>query len=75
MNEHPNSCIVAIIGGQRAETLQKVNIPILDNKQCQQWFVEAQKKLIVVDTCMCAGFENGGKDACQVLTKFICKFM
>ena len=57
-----------ILGGKRAETLQKVDVPIMENKECQQWFVDAGKKLVVVDTCMCAGLENGGKDSCQVST-------
>ena len=57
---------LVIAGGHRAETLQKVDVPIMENEECQQWFVDAKKKLVIVDTCMCAGFENGGKDSCQV---------
>ncbi len=46
--------------------MQKVDVPILDNQECQKWFKQEKKKLIIVDTCMCAGFEQGGKDSCQV---------
>ena len=54
------------LGGKRANTLQKVDVPILANKDCQQWYKDEKKSLIIVDTALCAGLENGGKDSCQV---------
>lgn len=54
------------LGGKRANILQKVNVPILTNEVCQQWYREEKKSLIIVDTAMCAGLEAGGKDSCQV---------
>lgn len=54
-------------GGKRANTLQKVNVPILANTECQQWYKDEKKSLVIVDTAICAGLENGGKDSCQVL--------
>lgn len=51
-------------GGQRSVTLQKVHVPILENKECQQWYRQENKKIEIIDTCMCAGFEMGGKDSC-----------
>ena len=56
-------------GGKRAETLQKVDVPILENKECQQWYKDEKKTITIVDTWMCAGLELGGKDACQVSLK------
>lgn len=53
-------------GGQRANTLQKVDVPILENEECQQWYREEKKSLVIVDTCLCAGYDVGGKDSCQV---------
>lgn len=53
-------------GGQRPNTLQKVDLPILENKVCQQWYKDEKKTLTIVDTSMCAGYEEGGKDSCQV---------
>jgi hypothetical protein len=38
----------------------------LANTDCQQWYKDAKKSLVIVDTAMCAGLENGGKDSCQV---------
>lgn len=55
-----------ILGGTRANILQKVDVPILANTDCQQWYKDEKKSLIVVDTALCAGLEIGGKDACQV---------
>ncbi|XP_057365453.2 serine protease 30-like [Daphnia carinata] len=52
-------------GGQRPNTLQKVDLPIIENKVCQEWYKEEKKSLTIVDTSMCAGFEKGGKDSCQ----------
>ena len=52
-------------GGQRANVLQKVDVPILANDDCQRWYKEEKKALIIVDGSMCAGFEAGGKDSCQ----------
>jgi hypothetical protein len=53
-------------GGQRPNALQKVDLPIIENKVCQDWYREEKKPLTIVDTSMCAGFEQGGKDSCQV---------
>ncbi|KAI9559690.1 hypothetical protein GHT06_013695 [Daphnia sinensis] len=52
-------------GGQRPNALQKVDLPIIENKVCQEWYKDEKKPLTIVDTSMCAGFEQGGKDACQ----------
>lgn len=54
------------VGGKRANTLQKVDVPILANTDCQQWYKDEKKTLVIVGTAMCAGLENGGKDSCQV---------
>lgn len=51
-------------GGQRSNTLQKVDVPVLENSECQTWYKEANKNLVIVDTCMCAGYQLGGKDSC-----------
>jgi secreted trypsin-like serine protease len=52
-------------GGQRADIMQKVDVPILANDECQRWYKDEKKALIIVDGSMCAGFEAGGKDSCQ----------
>jgi hypothetical protein len=43
-----------------------VDVPILANNDCQQWYKDEKKSIIIVDKALCAGLENGGKDSCQV---------
>ena len=57
-----------ISGGRLASILQKVSVPIMENTKCQEWFSDKKKSVVLSDRSMCAGFEAGGKDACQVST-------
>ncbi len=59
-------------GGKRANTLQKVDVPILANKDCQQWYKDEKKSLTIINSALCAGLENGGKDSCQVGFDYFC---
>lgn len=63
--------LLLFIGGYQSDILQKVDVPILDNRDCQEWFRKGEKNVVIVDTCMCAGLEEGGKDACQVCVNII----
>lgn len=45
--------------------LQKVKLTIIDNKVCQNWFRQAGRDMPIDDRVICAGFKNGGKDACH----------
>lgn len=47
-------------------TLQKVRLPILRNKACEAWFQSQSKKITLLPSQFCAGFQSGGKDACRV---------
>ncbi|CAH1710302.1 venom protease [Aphis gossypii] len=49
--------------GPSSTTLMEIQIPVLDNSECKRAF--ANKKAIIDDRVMCAGFLTGGKDACQ----------
>jgi secreted trypsin-like serine protease len=46
-------------GGSGATILQKVDLPVLSNSQCNSWLGG------ITDNMLCAGYEEGGKDACQ----------
>ena len=49
-------------GGTVANVLQKLDVPIISTSICnsKEWYNgELTKKMI------CAGYEQGGKDACQ----------
>lgn len=48
--------------------LLKVQVPLVDNDQCQKWYQEENRPPTIVDSVLCAGYEEGGKDACQVRT-------
>ena len=56
---------VPINGGRQTDILQKVDVPILANDDCQRWYKEKNKTNLILDGSMCAGFEEGGKDACN----------
>jgi secreted trypsin-like serine protease len=46
-------------GGDTADILQKVDLPVISNSQCSSWLNG------ITDNMLCAGYEEGGKDACQ----------
>lgn len=50
-------------------TLQKVKLPILGNNVCEAWFQSQAKKITLLPSQFCAGFNSGGKDACRVSYK------
>ncbi|KAH0620870.1 hypothetical protein JD844_021727 [Phrynosoma platyrhinos] len=50
--------------GMLPEVLHEVELPILDQNECSR-VLSTLKKPIQGDTIMCAGFPDGGKDACQ----------
>ncbi|XP_076338710.1 serine protease 30-like [Tachypleus tridentatus] len=52
-------------GGERAKRLQKVNVPVMDFTQCENWYHEAGKLVTLQNGQMCAGFRKGGQDSCQ----------
>ncbi|KAF0293522.1 Prostasin [Amphibalanus amphitrite] len=52
-------------GGERSDTLQWTEVPILARQTCQQWFDTANKKVKISQQKLCAGYKTGGKDACQ----------
>lgn len=50
--------------GPASNILQELQIPVIDTSECQRVF---QNFPAVIDNrVMCAGYAEGGKDACQV---------
>ena len=46
--------------------LQKVDVPIIYNRQCKQWMEEeTQDEVDIHDDVLCAGLKQGGRDTCQ----------
>ncbi|PSN32730.1 Serine proteinase stubble [Blattella germanica] len=50
--------------GKRADTLQKVTLLVVDNDTCRDWYKSRGKKTKILDSQMCAGYEQGGRDSC-----------
>uniref|UniRef100_A0A2L2YA74 Serine proteinase stubble n=2 Tax=Parasteatoda tepidariorum TaxID=114398 RepID=A0A2L2YA74_PARTP len=44
--------------------LQKVDVPIISNEQCEDWHEEKGIEIVISPEMMCAGYEDGKKDAC-----------
>lgn len=58
------SCSVALQG---VGALQEVQVPIIDSKSCQDMFlINPTENIDIRYDMMCAGFQQGGKDSCQV---------
>jgi len=51
-----------------SDVVQHVVVPVVDSRQCNRLYDEiADKvKLDISDDMMCAGIDEGGRDACQV---------
>ena len=53
-------------GGQLPHILQHVTVPILSNAKCREMFLKSGRVEHIPEIFLCAGFENGGRDSCQV---------
>lgn len=53
-------------GGKPTEDLKVANLPLLTNQECQSWFSGQNRRIVVRDEHICAGFEAGKVDGCQV---------
>lgn len=49
-----------------AGPLQEVQVPIISQNSCQQWYqTDPTDKVDILQDMVCAGFKEGGKDSCQ----------
>lgn len=48
-----------------SDILQKAHLSIIDNKVCQSWYKTAGRKIPIHDQVICAGYQDGGRDACH----------
>ena len=48
-------------GGSAPAILQKVNLPAMTDDECRYYYGQSQ----ILDSNLCCGYPNGGKDSCQ----------
>ena len=46
--------------------LHEVTVPIIDKVKCQTMFTKSGHKKIVRDSFLCAGYDEGKRDSCEV---------
>lgn len=51
---------------KRADVLQKVEVRVVANTVCSEWYSSQGKSTRVESKQMCAGWEEGGRDSCWV---------
>lgn len=56
-------------GGQLPNTLQFVQVPIISNDKCRDMFLKSGRMEHIPEIFLCAGYDNGGRDSCQVCLK------
>lgn len=44
--------------------INEVDVPVVSREECNNWLRD--RDLNVTDGMICAGYKEGGKDACQV---------
>ncbi|KAG5876774.1 hypothetical protein JTB14_038452 [Gonioctena quinquepunctata] len=49
----------------RPQTLQAVQVPVIENRQCERWHRSKGISVTIYDEMMCAGYKTGGRDSCQ----------
>lgn len=50
--------------GARPNILQKTEVTVVTNNECNQWYQSQGSKVKIQSTQLCAGYENGGRDSC-----------
>lgn len=56
-----------VTGGDVPNILQEVQVPIVQNSECQMMFHQAGHQKAIQNNFVCAGYTNGGQDSCEVI--------
>ena len=57
-------------GGNVPNILHQVSVPIIENDKCQDMFIKSGHKKKVRESFLCAGYDKGEKDSCEVSLLF-----
>ena len=55
-----------VADGPLPAVLQEVDLPIINNTQCETMYEKAGFKEHIPHIFICAGYREGGKDSCEV---------
>lgn len=55
-----------VIGGGVPSVLQEVQVPVIENRVCQEMFQTAGHSKVILSSFLCAGYANGQRDSCEV---------
>ena len=59
-------CLFIFLAGNVPNILHQVTVPIIDNDKCQNMFIKSGHKKTVRESFLCAGYDEGKKDSCEV---------
>ncbi|XP_065206196.1 serine protease filzig-like [Planococcus citri] len=52
-------------GGGVPSVLQEVQVPVIENRVCQEMFQTAGHSKVILSSFLCAGYANGQRDSCE----------
>ena len=68
-------CDVLQLGSRTTPTvLNEVDLPIISNEECEEWFRDGGDHERIPNIMLCAGYKDGGKDTCDVGSKITTYF-
>ena len=57
---------MSFLAGNVPNILHQVTVPIINNDKCQNMFIKSGHKKTVRESFLCAGYDKGQKDSCEV---------